>query len=153
MTFPDIDPAAIAEAVEPTPTRYEAELTETIGTIERLVKRLIDAKSKAELAHISWQGMFGNAIPCGKNKRAIPGGWIGTGPRTEPECGKCQKCHEKASYAARGAEIALESIIERAVAQQCDIEMIEHSARIAGATGSNRLGKSDMDTRYGGYHD
>jgi len=153
MNFPDINPAAIAEAIAPTPTRCETELAETIETAQRLVKRLIEAKAKAQLAHDSWHGMFGNAIPCGGNKRAISGGWIGTGPRTEPECGKCQKCHEKSSYAARGAEVALESMIERAVAQQCDIEMLERSARIAGATSSRRLGKADMDSRYGGYHD
>ncbi|NBW13412.1 MAG: hypothetical protein EBR82_35930 [Caulobacteraceae bacterium] len=154
MKFPDINPAGIDAALRDQPCRQERKLTETLESINRLVARLVRAKARATLIFDAWHGMLGNTVPCGGNKIAVTGGWIGTGePRKEPDCYKCANCYESASSAARGAELALESMIGQAAYIQREIDCMDYAARMAGATSSRRLGKSDIDSRYGGYHD
>ena len=155
MKFPNINPAEIAEATNPVvETSYQLKLIESIDTAKRLVERFIVAKARAQLAHDSWRGILGRKIPCGGNKREIPGGWIGTGgPRLEPPCQNCQECYNRANESARGAEIALQSMIDRAVEQQADLIALIKSSAIYGVTLSGRRGTGDIDSRYGGYHD
>ena len=154
MNFPDIDPSAIDNAIRSELTPRQRRLIETIESAKRLIERFIKAKAKEQLAHDSYHGSMGRLIPCGGNKNAVPGGWIGTGgPRVEPECWNCRECWIKAKDSARGTELALNSMIELAAELQADLDAIFSSRNVAGVTYSDRRGKADMDSRYGGYHD
>jgi hypothetical protein len=137
MKFVDVDPAAIQTAIDDVSgdTRQE-KMREDYATVARLLHKHIHAQAHKKLLHMRWQSKINGGYTChGK------------------ECGMCYSCYQAAAVEARGREIALESMIERMTDQINEGIILDEALRIAGITQSNRRGKSDMDTRFGGYHD